>query len=131
MKLLRFLIAFGIGTSPSSCSEDQLLGTWQCIEIIDAINNGGPFAELADINICAGTITFTKSNTLIAEGEVDGLKSENYFKYNKHGHHLKVGENEDYRVLKLTRDTLIIMDTILDGQLKFVDRRKRVYERIN
>jgi len=44
---------------------------------------------------------------------------------------LEVGDNEDYHIIKLTSDTLIMMDTILDGQLKFVDKRKRVYARIH
>jgi hypothetical protein len=131
MKALSLLTVLITYASLGSCDERELYGSWQCVEIRDAVSNSGPFKNVAEIDACGGVLEFGKFNRLISKDEGSAYRYESYYQYNKQGRHLRVGENEDYHVYRLTRDTLIIMDTILDGQLKFLDKRKKVYERIN
>jgi len=131
MKVLRLLIGFSIYASLGSCDERELYGSWQCVEIRDAVLKEGPLSDQADIDACREVITFDKFHRFITEGQISPDKLVSYFQYDQRGEHLEVGDNEDYHIIKLTSDTLIMMDTILDGQLKFVDKRKRVYARIH
>jgi hypothetical protein len=131
MKVVRLLIGLSVFIGLGSCEDTELYGSWQCVEVKDATMFDFPLAKHADISSCSEIIVFDIFHQFITSGQVSEDSLFSYYKYDKKGRHLNIGGNQDFRILRLTRDTLIIKDTILEGQLEFVDNSKRVYAKIH